>query len=1475
MENVKAIIKKTIAILTVFILILTQYVITGLIEATYAIDLLATQNANVQFGAYFKNGEEETTEIERSIDAKDIKLKIDVAVKEQGYFNGNISLENAGFRIKGATENSYINKVENNVVYLNQINAEETASIELEIEYLEEERIQVATLNSPTTIKLKGTYTFSGGTETIDSGSDVKVIWNVPEGTKAELASKILTNAIYKVGEENKKIVQFLISSQLTNNGYPIKATEITATIPEGATKVEVRKRTTKSTNGDQEFTEANNVSREGNNVRITVNNNEEDGKISWMKGVKDIYVVTYEYPEDIDLSTQNITVNEKITTENNIELNAEPVQVQLNERKEGIATVSKQEGESNIYKGKIYSGEGRDITSYTLVYVDYVEGIKEIEIAEEEAKYAKKVEENGETNTVESNANVEIKSIKINKEEVASVLGDTWSIVIGETTLTNETEADENGDITVQISEGTKTITIKTSKPANNGTFVIETVKTIKNTTHTREEKKEFTILKDKSSVKYKKNNDDEFKFTSTYNIGLKDTESKASMQSEQQALIATGEAQPLNLTVILESNNEKQDLYKNPTLKIKLPKQIKEVAFSQKPQLMHSNGLDLTEGNYTIKEENGQKVINIKLTGEQTRYLGEVLQGTTIPIKLMINVNPNAEDSVEEIEMTYTNENATKYTDNGTQKLNVEIIARQNEEQNQEQNQNQNQQQNENTTNTGNNQVQSSDIKVDITAKVGGEVINNADTVRAGEIITYTTKITNTGNTDKTGLIIEEKIPENTSLIEINPEYPTYDSRLEQFLDEKNYLVEKTDRSITKENVSIRAGETITVEYMVRVNTDLIEEKNIESEVSVKENNNIIERRIFSNKINKGYLQIEILPVFRRPEKGLKTGKSYTDKIYIKNLSDEEQTNVEITINKNATKINGISWFLSEERNGRLDNEKDTFNIESIPANETLEIIIDKIALNYVDNKIIKESETVIKVKDSRGNIYRSNELVEKIKGVTVKATGSAETSSKDNSGYVKIGDKIKYSIKVENIGELDANNLYINDEISKFLTIEKVLLNNEECEYLKENLMLNDENYDLLSIKTSLKVGEKSTIEIMCEINSDLIKSEKEDVQIINNAKIANDGEILSEIDEIRHILKINNETDNKDPGNNSNNNQNDNIDNKYTISGIAWIDSNKDGKRTLQEDTLSNVKVLLLNLKDNAITNIGETDSEGKYSISNLSKGEYAVIFEYDINKYRLTTYRANNVSELFNSDVENVTMNINNKSTKVASTDKITIDKGNIENIDIGLIEENSLKLSLEKTISKITVTNAGGTKTIKYNNPSLAKVEIRSKYLKGSTVVIEYSITVKNIGDVAGYAKSIVDYIPSSLTFNSKLNKDWYKKDNKIYTKSLAKTKINPGESKTIKLIMSKKMTESNTGLVNNKAEILSIYGLNGKEVTNVAGEDDRMGNADVIISVSTGTALSFLTITITITLAIAIIGYYITIKKIKEITEF
>ena len=676
MENVKTFMQKWIAIMTILVMVLGQYAITGFLATSYAIDLLATQSENVQFRAYFKNGDEELTEIQSSIDSNNLKLKIDVAVKNQGYFNGQISFVNAGFILSENTTNTYINRIENNIIYLNQINAEDTISIEVGIAYFKDEKIQASTLNQTTTVKLTGIYTSSAGNMNIDGGSDVKIIWTIPENIKAELAAKVQTNSIYKVNEENKKIVQFLTSGKLTNNAYPVKNTQVTATIPIGATNVKVNKRTTKATNGEQEFTTAN-YNVENNILTINIANTEIDGKISWAKGTNDIFVVTYEYPESADLSTQTITINEKITAQNNVELNAQQVQLTLNEQRDGIASISKQEGGTSIYKGKIYSQEGRDITSYSIVYVDYVDGVKDIEITEQTPKFIKEIENNGETTTQESNANAYIKSIKVNKTKVENILGNTWVLTIGETTVTNETQADQNGDIIINLNEGTQNLTIKTSKPVNNGAFIIETTKKILGTNYTKTQLKEFIKLKDGASIKYTKNNNDTFTFTSWNNINLKETESKASLQVEQTALIAGSNTQALNLTAVLESSGEHQDLYKNPHIKIKLPSQVQNVTYTQIPQLMYANGLELTEGNYKIVEENGQKVIDITLTGEQTSYLGEAIQGTSININTNVQIDQVSESSNEELVMTYTNENATKYTDNGTEKVNTQIVA------------------------------------------------------------------------------------------------------------------------------------------------------------------------------------------------------------------------------------------------------------------------------------------------------------------------------------------------------------------------------------------------------------------------------------------------------------------------------------------------------------------------------------------------------------------------------------------------------------------------------------------------------------------------------------------------------------------------------------------------------------------------------------------------------------------------------
>ena len=1479
MGSLKDLIKKWIAVTTIIVVVLGQYALTGLLATSYAIDLLATQNDNVQFRAYFKNGEEELTEIESSIANKNLKLKVDVSVKNEGYFNGKIALENAGFKLGQATANNYIREINNNEISLNQINAGETASIEVGIEFLDDVQIQASTLNQTTTVKLQGEYTASNvsgvNNDYIDGGSDVKVIWTIPENTNAELLATVQTNSTYQINEENKKIVQFLTSSKLTNNAYPVKNTQITATIPTGATNVEVHKRTTKATNGEQEFTNAN-YSIENNVLTININNTETDGKISWMKGVNDILVITYEYPENTDLSAQTITINEKITTQNNVELNAEQVQLTLNEEKDGIASISKLERENSIYKGKIYSGEGREINSYSIVYVEYVDGIKNIEIKEEQSKFIKEVEQNGETTTQESNANVNIKSVKVNKDKVAAVLGNTWNLTIGETTITNETQADENGDIKVNLNDGIKTLTIGASKPTNNGSFIIETTKEVLGTDYNREQLKEFTKLKDEVSIKYTKNNDNIHTFISGYNINLKDTESKARLQSSQTALITSSDAQALNLTAILESSGEHQDLYKNPEIKVKLPSQVKKITYTQVPQLINPNGLQLTSENYKVIEENGQKVLQIKLTGEQTSYLGD---GTTIDIKTNVELDQNAESSEEEIVMTYTNQNATKYTDNGTEKVNVQIIASQG-----------NQDDGSDTANSNQG------LEYELNAAVGGQTISKGSDVKAGEIITYTVKITNNGTTDKTGLQVEATRPDNSVIIERNPKYPKESFYTEDEIEElgsqinDNYFIEKNDNKITKDNISVNAGKSINIVYRVKVNENITQNSTIETIVTVTDGSDTEELR-FNNIASTSNLKAEIVPVSRTGEDEIKTGYGYLYKLKIINLTNEEQKNVRVTINKNELiNIVEVSYILGEEYERVGDNDQ-TFEIESIPANDIAYISIST-NINQYTNDLTNASISA-SVADSAGNTYRSNQISEPVGGVKINALLSSIAPDADSQRNVKKGDTITYQIVLQNVGKENTNELTIKDRISNYFEVETIKIGENQCEYDMGVETVEDIEYDIYTISSSLNVGQEMTIEITGKVKNDI--TEIGTLNIINKAFISDQVE-LTETNEEVFYLKNTSSEENPDgnqpsgdqpsddqpsgdqpsgeqPSNNqssgeepiSGNQTNNNDTEGYSISGVVWKENEKDGQREAGEPLLEGIQVYGINAENNEVIKTTQTDSNGQYNLSNLEQGKYIVAFEFDTNNYNATLYKEQGINESENSDAVMVSKVIDNTEKEVAITDVLEVNVDQT-NIDLGLVEINNSNVKIEKTVSKIIVTNKAGTKKYNFKNSNLAKVEIASKSLNGSNVVVEYKIKVKNTGSEYVYIKNIIDEAPASLEFYSSMNEDWYAKEGILYNQTLNDEKIEPGETKEVALTLIKKMTASNTGLVNNKAKIESVYSADGVENTN-----NDESSADVIISVKTGKVAIYIVFILTmiiITLAVAYISKKIIYEK-------
>ena len=328
------------------------------------------------------------------------------------------------------------------------------------------------------------------------------------------------------------------------------------------------------------------------------------------------------------------------------------------------------------------------------------------------------------------------------------------------------------------------------------------------------------------------------------------------------------------------------------------------------------------------------------------------------------------------------------------------------------------------------------------------------------------------------------------------------------------------------------------------------------------------------------------------------------------------------------------------------------------------------------------------------------------------------------------------------------------------------------------------------------------------------------------------------------------------------------------NKISISGIAWIDENEDGKRMTDEKAYSDMTVMLYDYKkDKFVRENNEilktkTNAQGEYRFENIEKGQYIVLFLYDTENYSLTIYQKEGVIETKNSDAVTKNIAINGEKMTAGLTNILTAN-GDLENIDIGLVENKTFDLELQKYISQITVqTKDGKTKTYDYDNKQFAKIEINSKKLSGATVIIKYKIVVTNKGEITGKAAQIIDKLPEGMQFKSELNNSWYENNGNLYTNSLSKEEINVGESKEIELVLTKNLSGSSAGTVLNVATI-------GISSNDKAVEDENVTNntsqAQVIIAVETGLVRK---IGLTISILIVLIGLAILIWKNRKILK-
>lgn len=644
------------------------------------------------------------------------------------------------------------------------------------------------------------------------------------------------------------------------------------------------------------------------------------------------------------------------------------------------------------------------------------------------------------------------------------------------------------------------------------------------------------------------------------------------------------------------------------------------------------------------------------------------------------------------------------------------------------------------------------------------------------------------------------------------------------------------------------------------------------------------------------------------------LKIGSQSQYKAMITNISDETLNNVVVYFNAgkymkylDATSSVDNTKITYDEKNGVVKYE-----IGKVEANDLILISVNVEATNIPTAKENFENYFEVAAKGNeieRGTVI-SREIVKPF--ITAKLVSISSNELKEN-------DTLTASLKVRNDGAIASSGTKLLFDIPEIIQVKKVtylsgeetknlstgngnknvaislpvLNENEELDINIEFYAINSSGTDTTDVKISPIVTVENQDNIKLEdikftvLNDKLTQEEEDELKRREQEEADKDRIDKAEqdiIDKTPNTVKPNDNNQSSDENNNNNNQDNGNnedksnniINNKpndtnqdssdtkplakYAISGIAWLDENKDGQRDGNEKLLDGIKVSLIDVSTSKVIQNVETDSNGKYVFNSVEVGKYVVAFSYDNTIYELTSYKASGVSDDKNSDV------IKSETSKMAVTSQIEVKDRNITNIDIGLISNSIFDLKVSKYLDKAIVTTKKGTTEYDVDNKDIAKVEIKSKEMKNSTVKLEYKIVIENVGNVEGYAKQIVDYLEQGYEFDEKDNSLWYLgNDGLLYTNNLDNVSLAPGEKREFKLVLSKKLDEPKTVIASNKIELTSSF----CKANLTEGKDNNTSVQTTFISVATGRTIQYIAFIMFTIIASAVV-YLIKIGRLN-----
>lgn len=750
---------------------------------------------------------------------------------------------------------------------------------------------------------------------------------------------------------------------------------------------------------------------------------------------------------------------------------------------------------------------------------------------------------------------------------------------------------------------------------------------------------------------------------------------------------------------------------------------------------------------------------------------------------------------------------------------------------------------------------------VEAKTVAMVQGKPIGAQDQVKAGEVICYQTEVKNVGSEEANGVKVIGGVPEGTTLVEPRPKFE-YDGIY--------YYQELSDtqKEFTKEK--LLPGESVIYQYEVRVKQDLAGNKTVTNELSLQFGEVKEKITTLTHQLVPATMRLTIKRVTDRSiVMGPTTGVKYF--AIVENLGDVDAEGVNLsfpipeglTVGEAAILVGIVDEKVEDEIQETIIPYADPISLGTIPAhsNKVVYLIFTASEVEEIE-KTISYAATI----SQGGETYRSNYLTETAYSYQV----TADMTSEEEGKTLSAGDIVRYHITIQNKGKLSMPVMTLQDSIPSSFTIRSVKVNEKE-----ENWGENNE----INLMISLEPEEQAIVEIEAVVDESESRTKAETVT--NQAFVYYQQREVAKTQIMTHILEGNGiDPDNPNPPDDPDHPDNPNQE-KFIISGMAWIDENKNGQKEASESPYVGLTAYLLEgttgqlVKDQQGKEITtKTDEAGRYVFEQLPQGRYMVAFAYSSSRYRLTEYQKEGVSEAENSNVIQKELSFTGEARNYGVTDYLTLEQNHISNVNIGVIPLQKFDFALTKTVDKIAVTTTTGVKQYAYEGATLAKVEIDRKTISNANLSIDYLITITNQGEVEGTVQKVEDILPAGITFDQKLNPTWYQTDKGIATTSLAGVVIRPGESKTLTVHITKQINGTNLDTITNVAKLTEVMDNSGRTTQTDLTESQAVyqndeGKAEILVSVKTGLAKTISIITIII--AISGLAVWLAIYRKKQ----